>query len=87
MRERSYASWERAQRHMERSGECLGTVQMSCRYTGGSMGEGVVLAGKLFDWREEFFRESTPPVADLAGSSGGGDGVRGGDVVLMVAIK
>nr|GFB32787.1 hypothetical protein [Tanacetum cinerariifolium] len=40
MRERGYASWERAQRHMGRSGECLGTVQMSCRCTGGSMGEG-----------------------------------------------
>nr|GFA14083.1 ribonuclease H-like domain-containing protein [Tanacetum cinerariifolium] len=47
MRNRDYASWERAQRHMGRSGECLGTVQMSCRCTGGSMGEGVVLAGKL----------------------------------------
>nr|GEV64485.1 reverse transcriptase domain-containing protein [Tanacetum cinerariifolium] len=34
LRERGYASWERAQRHMGRSGECLGTVQMSCRCTG-----------------------------------------------------
>nr|GFA52649.1 hypothetical protein [Tanacetum cinerariifolium] len=31
---------------MGRSGECLGTVQMSCRCTGGSMGEGLILAGK-----------------------------------------
>nr|GEX42896.1 reverse transcriptase domain-containing protein [Tanacetum cinerariifolium] len=46
MRNRDYASWERAQRHMGRSDECLGTVQMSCRCTGGSMGEGVILAGK-----------------------------------------
>nr|GEX71064.1 hypothetical protein [Tanacetum cinerariifolium] len=44
MRNRDYASWERAQRHMGRSGECLGTVQMSCRCTGGSMGKGRVLA-------------------------------------------
>nr|GEZ13429.1 hypothetical protein [Tanacetum cinerariifolium] len=36
MRNRDYASWERAQRHMGRSGECLGTAQMSCRCTGGS---------------------------------------------------
>nr|GEZ12114.1 reverse transcriptase domain-containing protein [Tanacetum cinerariifolium] len=34
MRERGYASWERAQRHMGRSSECFGTVQMSCRCTG-----------------------------------------------------
>nr|GEY59120.1 hypothetical protein [Tanacetum cinerariifolium] len=45
------ASWERAQRHMGWSGECLGTVQMSCMCTGGSMGEGVILAGK---WVEEY---------------------------------
>nr|GFA80092.1 RNA-directed DNA polymerase, eukaryota [Tanacetum cinerariifolium] len=50
MRERGYASWERAQRHMRRSGMCLGTVQMRCRCTGGSMGEGVILAGKLVEW-------------------------------------
>nr|GEV14490.1 ribonuclease H-like domain-containing protein [Tanacetum cinerariifolium] len=37
MRERGYANWERAQRHMVRSGEYLGTVQMSCRCTGVSM--------------------------------------------------
>nr|GFA13354.1 hypothetical protein [Tanacetum cinerariifolium] len=49
MKNKDYASWKRAQRHMGRSGECLGTVQMSCRYTGGSMGGGVVLAGKLVE--------------------------------------
>nr|GEW32564.1 reverse transcriptase domain-containing protein [Tanacetum cinerariifolium] len=47
MRERGYASWERAQRHMERSGQGVGTVPVSCRCTGGSMGEGCVLAGKF----------------------------------------
>nr|GEU37765.1 hypothetical protein [Tanacetum cinerariifolium] len=29
-----YVSWERAQRHMGRSGECFGTVQVSCMCTG-----------------------------------------------------
>nr|GEU55309.1 RNA-directed DNA polymerase, eukaryota, reverse transcriptase zinc-binding domain protein [Tanacetum cinerariifolium] len=34
MREKGYASWDRAQRHMGRSGECFGTIQVSCRCTG-----------------------------------------------------
>nr|GEX39220.1 hypothetical protein [Tanacetum cinerariifolium]GEZ59876.1 hypothetical protein [Tanacetum cinerariifolium] len=46
MRNKGGASWDLGQMHMGRSGQGVGTVQMSCRCTGSSMGEGVVLAGK-----------------------------------------
>nr|GEZ70412.1 reverse transcriptase domain-containing protein [Tanacetum cinerariifolium] len=46
MRNRDYASWDLGQMNMGRSGQGVGTVQMSYRCTGDSMGEGVVLAGK-----------------------------------------
>nr|GEV98806.1 putative RNA-directed DNA polymerase, eukaryota, reverse transcriptase zinc-binding domain protein [Tanacetum cinerariifolium] len=53
MRNKEAASWDLGQIHMGRSGQGVGTVQMSCRCTGGSMGEGVVLAGK--EVRRELF--------------------------------
>nr|GFA06987.1 hypothetical protein [Tanacetum cinerariifolium] len=40
MRNRDYASWDLGQMHMGRSGQGVGTVPVSCRYTGDSMGEG-----------------------------------------------
>nr|GEZ35004.1 hypothetical protein [Tanacetum cinerariifolium] len=46
MRNRDYANWDLGQMHIGRSGKGVGTVQMSCRCTGSSMGEGVVLVGK-----------------------------------------
>nr|GEY28952.1 hypothetical protein [Tanacetum cinerariifolium] len=46
MRNKEAANWDLGQMHMRRSGQGVGTVQMSCRCTGDSMGEGVDLAGK-----------------------------------------
>nr|GEX18288.1 hypothetical protein [Tanacetum cinerariifolium] len=46
MRNKGAASWDLGQMHMGRSRQGVGTVQMSCRCTGSSMGEGIVLAGK-----------------------------------------
>nr|GEY17936.1 hypothetical protein [Tanacetum cinerariifolium] len=39
-------SWDLGQMHMERSGLGVGTVPVSCRCMGSSMGEGVILARK-----------------------------------------
>nr|GEY36833.1 hypothetical protein [Tanacetum cinerariifolium] len=46
MRNRDYASWDLGQMHMGRSGLGVGTVPVSCRCTGSSVREGVVLVGK-----------------------------------------
>nr|GEU41478.1 hypothetical protein [Tanacetum cinerariifolium] len=47
IREEGCASWDRAQGHMGRSGECFGTVHVSCRCTGVAVGNGVIFGGKL----------------------------------------